>query len=190
MVKPAEARGGEQQVGDLLREARARQGLSVRALAARAGCSASFVSQVEHGQASPSIASLERLVQALGLTLGDFFRAVRPAATVVRSQERPTLPNAWSQALIEALGPGGAGHALEPMMVVLAPGGQSGSQPYTHGGDVFALVFEGDVLLTLGEAVHRLARGDAATLPAETPHRWQNMGDDVARVVVVSSRVR
>ena len=190
MVKAVETPGGEQQVGDLLREARARQGLSVRALAARAGCSPSFISQVENGQTSPSIASLERLVQALGLTLGDFFRAARPPATVVRSHERASLTTVWSQVQIEALGPGGAGHALEPMMITLAPGGQSGSQPFTRGGDIFALVFEGDVLLTLGEAVHRFARGDAATFPAETPHRWENMGDAVARVVVVSSPVR
>jgi uncharacterized cupin superfamily protein len=76
------------------------------------------------------------------------------------------------------------------MMITLAPGGQSGSQPYAHGGDVFALVFEGSVLLTLGEEGHRLARGDAATFPAETPHRWENAGQDEARVVVVSSRAR
>jgi transcriptional regulator with XRE-family HTH domain len=190
MVKAVESSGGEQQVSDLLREARARQGLSVRALAARAGCSPSFISQVENGQASPSISSLERLVQALGLTLGDFFRAARPPATVVRSHERAPLTTVWSQAQIEALSPGGAGHALESMMMVLAAGGQSGSHPYARGGEVFALVFEGDVLLTLGEAVHRLGRGDAATLPAETPHRWENMSDDVARVVVVSCRAR
>ena len=190
MVKAIETRGGEQQVGDLLREARARQGLSVRALAARAGCSPSFISQVENGQTSPSISSLERLVQALGLTLGDFFRAARPPATVVRSHERAPVTTVWSQAQIEALGPGGVGQALEPVMIILAPGGQSGSQPYAHGGEVFALVFEGDVLLTLGESVQHLVRGDAATFPAETAHHWENMGDDVARVVVVSSRAR
>ncbi len=190
MVKPAETPGGEQQVGDLLREARTRQGLSIRALAGRAGCSPSFISQVENGQASPSISSLERLVQALGLTLGDFFRAATPPVTVVRSHERATMANAWSHAQIEALGPGGVGHALEPMMITLASGGQSGSQPYAHGGDVFALVFEGNVLLTLADTTHRLTRGDAATFPAETPHRWENVGQDAARVVVVSSRAR
>jgi transcriptional regulator with XRE-family HTH domain len=190
MVKPVEAPAGEQQVGNLLREARTRQGLSVRALAARAGCSPSFISQVENGQASPSISSLERLVQPLGLTLGDFFRPATSPTTVVRLHERADLANTWSHAQIEALGPSGVGQALEPVMITLAPGGQSGSHPYVHGSDVFALVFEGDVLLSLGEAVHSLARGDAATFSAETPHRWQNSGQDAARVVVVSSRAR
>ncbi len=90
MVKAAETASREQQVGDHLRDVRTRQGFSVRALAARAGCSPSFISQVEHGQASPSISSLERLVQALGMTLGDFFRANTPPA-VVRSHERAAL---------------------------------------------------------------------------------------------------
>ena len=79
MVKAAETASSEQQVGDHLRDVRTRQGFSVRALAARAGCSPSFISQVEHGQASPSISSLERLVQALGMTLGDFFPRGRAA---------------------------------------------------------------------------------------------------------------
>lgn len=189
MVKAVESASSEQQVGDHLRDVRTRQGFSVRALAARAGCSPSFISQVEHGQASPSIASLERLVQALGMTLGDFFRANTPPA-VVRSHERTALTNSLSGAQIEALAPAGAGHALEPLLFTLEPGGQSGSQPLARDGDEFAFVCEGDVQLTLGEAVHRLTRGDAATFPAETPHRWENVGREPARIVVVSVRAR
>ena len=189
MVKATEMASSEQQVGDHLRDVRTRQGFSVRALAARAGCSPSFISQVEHGQASPSISSLERLVQALGMTLGDFFRATTPPS-VVRSHERAALTNSWSRAKIEALGPARAGHALEPLMITLDPGGESSSAPYARDGDEFAFVCEGDVQLTLGEAVHRLARGDAATFSADTPHRWENVGRDPARIVVVSARAR
>ena len=189
MVKADETASREQQVGDHLRDVRTRRGLSVRALAARAGCSPSFISQVEHGQASPSISSLERLVQALGMTLGDFFRTNAPPA-VVRSYERTALTHAWSRAQVEALAPAGAGRALEPLLITLEPGGQSDSQPYAPGGDEFAFVCEGDVQLTLGEAIHRLTRGDAATFPADTPHRWENVGQDPARIVVVSARAR
>jgi uncharacterized cupin superfamily protein len=46
------------------------------------------------------------------------------------------------------------------------------------------------VQLILGEAVHRLARGDAATFSAGTPHRWENVGRDPAQIVVVSARAR
>jgi transcriptional regulator with XRE-family HTH domain len=189
MVKAAETARSEQPVGDHLRDVRTRQGLSVRALAARAGCSPSFISQVEHGQASPSIASLERLVQALGMTLGDFFRA-NTSPAVVRSHERAALTSALSGARIEALAPARAGHGLDPLLITLEPGGQSGSQPFARDGDEFAFVCEGDVQLTLGETAHRLTRGDAATFSGETPHRWENVGREPARIVVVSVRAR
>lgn len=177
----------EPQVGDIVRELRTRQGVSLRTLATRAGFSPSFVSQIERGQASPSIASLERLAHALGVTLGDFFRPAA-AAVVTRAGGRAELTSAWSHAQIEALGPTGPGRAFEPMMITLAPGGQSGSRPYSHGGDEFAIVFEGEVRLTLGEETFQLARGDAATFSAETPHCWENLASKPARIVVVSAR--
>jgi transcriptional regulator with XRE-family HTH domain len=183
----AVATTSEQRLGELVRELRTRQGLSLRTLASRAGFSPSFVSQIERGQASPSIASLERLAHALGVTLGDFFRP--PATAIVtRTGERAELTSAWSHAQIEALGPTGPGHVFAPMMITLAPGGQSGGRPYSHGGDEFAIVFEGEVRLTLGEETYQLTRGDAATFPAEIPHRWENAGADPARIVVVSAR--
>jgi transcriptional regulator with XRE-family HTH domain len=64
-----------EQVGELVRELREARRLSVRALAAQAGFSPSFISQVENEQASPSIASLERIATALGVTLVEFFQA-------------------------------------------------------------------------------------------------------------------
>lgn len=177
----------EQRVGECVRELRAQQGLSLRTLAARAGFSPSFVSQVERGQASPSIASLERLAQALGVALGDFFRP-RTMAVVTRAGDRPAPASAWSHAQIEVLGPTGPGHALAPLMITLAPGGQSGARPFSHGGDAFAIVFEGQVRLTLGEQTWHLGQGDAATFSAETPHCWENSGSAPARIVMVSAR--
>src|SRR5690625_6637752 len=47
--------------------------------------SASFISQVERDEASPSIASLERITQALGVDLAQLFSR-EPAEPVVRKQ--------------------------------------------------------------------------------------------------------
>jgi XRE family transcriptional regulator, regulator of sulfur utilization len=182
-------RTSEQRLGAVVRELRLARGLSLRTLAGRAGFSASFLSQVELGQTSPSIASLERIAVALDVGLVDFFPPAN-ATVVVRRGERPELTSRWSRAHVETLAPAGSVRGLEPMMLTLDPGGQSGGYPVGHGGDEFAIVFEGDVLLTLGDEVHRLERGDAATFPAETPHRWENPGSTPAKVVVVSSGPR
>ena len=68
----------QRQLGERIRQLRTGRGLSVRTLAATTGFSPSFISQVEHGQVSPSIASLERIATALGVTLGGLFHAVSP----------------------------------------------------------------------------------------------------------------
>jgi transcriptional regulator with XRE-family HTH domain len=176
-------------LGDRVRMLREARTLSLRTLASRAGFSPSFISQVENGQASPSIASLERIAGALGVTLAQFFRhSEADEPIVVRASQRPDLVSAWSRAEIELLGPSRTGGLLEPMMLTLEPGGRSGSQPYAHAGEEFAIVFEGEVSLTLGEAVHQLARGDAVTFPAAMPHQWVNHGAEPARIVVVSAR--
>jgi transcriptional regulator with XRE-family HTH domain len=66
-------------IGLLLRDGRTRAGLSQRALAQRAGTTQSVVARIEGGQASPTWATLARLIRAAGLEL-DVTLALRPVA--------------------------------------------------------------------------------------------------------------
>jgi XRE family transcriptional regulator, regulator of sulfur utilization len=60
-------------LGHSLRHLRESHHMSLKLLAEQAGFSASFLSQVENGRASPSISTMERIATALGVTLGQFF---------------------------------------------------------------------------------------------------------------------
>ena len=62
---------GIEELGAVLRERRASQGLSQQALADRAGLSRNFVAQVERGESSPTVATLARLAAALATTVGE-----------------------------------------------------------------------------------------------------------------------
>jgi len=75
---------------------RERAGLSLRAFADRAGFSPSFISQLENGQVSPSIASLEKIAAQLNMTLKDFFAVPSGDTPIIRASERPPglLPEA------------------------------------------------------------------------------------------------
>ncbi len=178
-------------LGDLVRLLRERRGLSVRTLARESGFSPSFISQVEHGLVSPSIASMERIAHVLGVTLSEFF-AVEKSQTavpfVVPAGAGRELASEWSNAVVRELGPSQGDHVLEPVMLVLAAGGRSGARPAGHQGEEFAIVFAGEVLLRLEEAEHRLRVGDSVTLPSETPHQWENVSDSDAHIVLVSLR--
>lgn len=56
-------------VAGLLRVTRRQRGLGQAALARRAGTTQTYVSRVERGVVSPSLATLERLLHAMGVSL-------------------------------------------------------------------------------------------------------------------------
>lgn len=183
------SRRTELHVGDIVRRFRRSRHFSVRTLADKCGFSPSFLSQVELRQASPSIASTERIASALGLTLGEFFRAVDPCLpAVIRAAERPVVESGWSRAKIEALGPINADSHLEPMFITLKPGGASGSKPYVRQADQLAVVFQGTVELTFEEHVHKLKKGDAASIPSGSRHCWRNTSKKAAQILIVTAR--
>jgi transcriptional regulator with XRE-family HTH domain len=67
-----------QVVGAQIRAWRQRRNLSLRKLAEAAGVSYVTISRIEQGRMSPTVAMLERLATALGITVRDFFPAGRP----------------------------------------------------------------------------------------------------------------
>ena len=90
-------------LGTRVRQLRAKTGMSVRAFAGATDFSASFISQLETGVVSPSLGSLEKIAEALGVTLRDLFVGPQEGqALIVRRDERPHASSSWSRAHIEA----------------------------------------------------------------------------------------
>jgi transcriptional regulator with XRE-family HTH domain len=176
-------------VGKVIRQFRRRQRLSVRGLANKCGFSASFISQVELGRASPSIASTERLTCALGVTLGELFRAATPATSAVtRRNQRPIVQSAWSRARIEALRFSDSTSRLEALLITLKQGGASSSRPYTRPTEQLALVLQGSIELFIENEQTRLSVGDSAALPAGIRHSWLNRSRRICQILLISPR--
>src|SRR5207237_10541268 len=65
---------------------------TLRTIADRSGLSESFLSQVERGRSSASIASLRKIADALGVAMADLFEpGGLPGPRVLRRDERPAL---------------------------------------------------------------------------------------------------
>jgi transcriptional regulator with XRE-family HTH domain len=176
-------------VGEWVRRIRTEGRMTVRALAARTDFSPSFISQVENGVVSPSIASMEKIANALGVTLGEFFAAAAEgdAGLIVRAEDRLQMTSMWSSGQIEALAPV-TGMRMEPVLITLEPGGRSGKHPNAHGSAQFAFVIAGEPTLTLGPEEHVLRAGDAVTIRPQELRRWENRGRSVAKILIVSAR--
>src|SRR5512143_2784891 len=106
----------QEAVGAWVRRLRTEQRMSLRNLASRTDFSPSFISQVENGVVSPSIASMEKIANALGVTLGEFFAAASggEGGLIVRVADRMQVSSQWSHGRIEGLAPM-TGRRLEPV---------------------------------------------------------------------------
>lgn len=176
----------EQQVGLQVRVLREEARLSVRALAARTDFSPSFISQLENGQVSPSIHSMEKIANALGTTLGSFFASIAQGdgGLVLRRSDRRPLPSTWSNAEIASLGRPGPGRRFDPLLITLAPGGRSGKYPVAHRTEEFAMVLKGRVDLQLGPDLHHLSAGDSVILLPGELRLWVNPGRAACQVLI------
>jgi XRE family transcriptional regulator, regulator of sulfur utilization len=178
----------ETQIGAAVRRLREGRGLTLRAVAEQAGFSASFLSQVENEQASPSISSMERIAAALGVTLGEFFQTIEQTPTrVLRADCRQTLYSGWSNARLESLA-GVESTRIQPILITLKPGGTSGKRPTAAPLEEFAFVLSGSVVLTIQELEHVLGEGDAVTIPRGALRRWQNVTKTATQIVLVSAQ--
>ena len=180
-------------IGEHIRSRRLKRHVSMRAFAAQTGFSPSFISQLENGQVSPSLGSLQKIAEALGVTLGEFFAAAASEADenlIVRPADRRRLDSTWTDVHLEALGPMTRSRKLEPVLAIFGAGGRSGKRPHSHSREEFAFVLSGRVTLTLADEENELGPGDAVTLPAHSPHRWENRGQETVEVLMVASRAR
>ncbi len=161
--------------------------MSLRALAERTDFSASFLSQIENGQCSPSISSMEKIANALGVTLGQFFLSANlQLVNIVRASERAHLALDWSRADIASLGSMANSSQFRASMLNIKPGGLTGKHATPSISDEFAMVFQGQVILKLQDSEQTLERGDSVTMVAGTARQWRNESDSMAEILVVS----
>jgi quercetin dioxygenase-like cupin family protein len=130
---------------------------------------------------------MEKIANALGVTLGQFFRvAESPKANIVRSTDRPHLALEWSRADLEALAFLGDGSRFQAVMVSIKPEGLSGKQASPSKNHEFAFICEGQAILTLQESDLLLQKGDSVTIPAGMNRRWRNESDAIAQILLIS----
>lgn len=162
--------------------------MSLRAVAKLIDVSASFVSQVELGKASPSVGTLYALVTALGLSLDDVMtdQQARPRIDehVQRASGRRTIRMAgvtW-----ERLTPGDDPW-LDFLAVTYQPGSAScpADDLMRHGGREYGHIVRGRMLVQVGFETYDLHHGDSIHFDSLTPHRLSNPFDEPCEAVWV-----
>jgi transcriptional regulator with XRE-family HTH domain len=172
------------EVGPRLRLLREQKGMSARQVADAAGLTPAYLSRLENGRVSPTVATLARLVAAMGATMATLFQEPPgQEETVVRRADRHLMR---SRGVLDSQVTPGWAKRLEILESLVEPGEGSSDTLHTHAGEEeCVLVLEGELDVFLGEEHFHLQTGDSATFDSRTPHRWRNPSAGRSRVLWV-----
>jgi transcriptional regulator with XRE-family HTH domain len=160
-------------IGAQLRAARLAARKTIAEVADEAGLTKGFVSKLERDLANVSVASLIRLCDALGVSIGSMFHASK--GEVVRRGEYPPIDFGGTGMREYLLTPSGE-KRVQAILSDIQPGGGSGDEPYALPADVeFALVLAGRLSITVAGEEVTLEQGDAYTFPADAPHTFRSV---------------
>src|SRR5512140_51421 len=171
-------------VGVRLRELREARSTSMRALAAKSGLSANALSMIERGRTSPSVSTLYKLADALGVPVTEFFApgVEKRNVLLVRADERTRIP--FSNGLWEGLGGEKFTGRVEPFVITLETGAGSGQHSIVHTGHEFVYLLRGHLEYLVEDKLYELEPGDSLLFAAQLHHRWRNPGNTVSSALV------
>jgi len=164
-------------VGSQLRTLRKQRKLSMRALAELCELSPNTISLIERGATSPSISTLHQLASALKVPITTFFDSPGAKLQAIRSRPGERRFSGSSNVLLESLGSGLEGQTLEPFLVTLEPGADSGATEIVHGGHELVYCLKGDLEYMIEGQRCELTTGDSLLFEANLPHCWRNTSE-------------
>ena len=174
-------------VGGRLRELREARNISMRALATKSGLSANALSMIERGKTSPSVSTLYKLAEALGVSITSFFGAdaERKQVVFLKADERARV--SFTRGVFEGLGGEQFVGRVEPFLLTLENSANSGPHSMTHTGHEFVFCLRGELEYQVERQIYQLSAGDSLLFAAQLKHRWKNTGGNVATALIIIS---
>jgi transcriptional regulator with XRE-family HTH domain len=171
-------------LGHRIRARRQELGLSLRDLEERVGLTASFLSQVERDQSSPSIESLHTISQALDVPIFYFLLERDDKPPVVRRDKRTRLRLPDSDVTYQLLTPD-LNRKIEAFLFEQEPGQDKSPVRLNQLTEEFIYVLQGKLEIQLGEEVYLLEPGDSVYFEGPTLRRLTARGDVTLRCISV-----
>ncbi|BEL05891.1 XRE family transcriptional regulator [Actinoplanes sichuanensis] len=166
-------------VGPRLHTLRRSRNISLAALAAETGLTASTLSRLENGKLRPTLEQLLPLARAYGVPLDDLVAA--PPTGDPRIHLRP-VKRAGFTVIPLTRRPGG----IQAYKVIYPPAGAATTKTLqTHDGYEWFYVLNGHVRLILGDQEYRLGPGEAAEFDTRTPHQISSADSQPAELLTL-----
>ena len=173
-------------VGKKLKEIRLKQDMTIQILAEKSQVSSNMISRIERGLTIPSVEILMRLATVFDKSINYFVEEVSTSHEIVHSRpgERDTTVYDDEHNMhTESFTSGLRDPQFMSFYCTVPKGGQSGEQNMYHPGDELIYMLAGRLQMTIVDEVYILEPGDSICFKSHLPHRWENIGEDDAKVI-------
>jgi transcriptional regulator with XRE-family HTH domain len=165
------------ELGARVRATRLARGLSLDAVAGRAGVSRSMLSAVERGGKAPTVLILDRIATALDTSIARLLGEERAARVIVLrhgTQDVARDPSGWERRILSPVLPG---VEFELMRTTIAAGVDAGVfAPHARGSREYLAVERGTLQLTIDGTPYALRAGDSVYYAGDCHHQFANSG--------------
>ncbi|EKY4214193.1 XRE family transcriptional regulator [Vibrio alginolyticus] len=174
-----------QEIGKNIVQLRKKHGLSQRELAERAGITHSAISSIENGKVSPSVSSLQKIVNVFSLSLSEFFTFEQPSNDEVKVVIKPLdLVEIGSETVsMKLVTNGDKDQVIGFLIEEYAPYGTTGAAEIKHEGEEIGTVLEGEITLEYKGQSHVITAGESYIIDTTKPHRFTNHTDKACRMI-------
>ena len=178
-------------LADRLALLRHRQHLTLEALARESELTKSYLSKVERGLCTPSIATVVKLARALKLGVGDLLGDGEPAGAICidrRGTRQPFLMRGAASYKFEPVAGARRFKQMEPFLMRPPRSLPRAIELSEHEGEELIYVLSGKVEVVFPDRKIELGKGDSVYFDSRLPHRSRSIGTALAEALVVINR--
>jgi transcriptional regulator with XRE-family HTH domain len=170
-------------IGSKLKQLRLRRHLSTRELASRSGVSHSTISLIERDRISPTIDTLQAVLDALGSRLSEFLGGIREGVSspFYRADDMPEIGNPENISY-KIIGLNHPFRSIQFLNETYAVGADSGEM-LTHVAQEAGYVVSGQIEVTVEDDTRILGKGDGYYFDSQKFHRFRNVGSAKAEII-------
>jgi transcriptional regulator with XRE-family HTH domain len=173
-------------VGKKLKAIRLKNDLTIQELAEKSRVSSNMISRIERGLTIPSVEILMKLAGVFDKSINYFVEEVVTTHEIVHTtpgKRDKTVYDDEHNMHTESFTSGLRDPQFTSFFCTVQKGGTSGEQNMYHPGDELIYVLDGRLKVTIAGETHILDAGESLSFKSHLPHRWDNIGDDDAKVI-------
>jgi HTH-type transcriptional repressor of puuD len=172
-------------IGQTIAQLRKEKKLSQRILAEQAGITHSAISSIENGKVSPSVSSLQKIVNVFTLSLSQFFTLGIPKESkekvIVPYDELVEIGN--DSVSMKLVCNGQKSRQMGFLIEQYSPHSNTGLKSIEHDGEEAGTVLEGEIELSYGENTYIINVGESYLIDTNIPHKFTNYSDKPCKII-------